>query len=215
MPIPKASASAPASCSQRLRSEDSGAATTAASTIPSTNSAGSRKRSELSTGRLLDAGGGRRGGLVPNPPHRDDRRRVAELPPQLPHVDVDGARVTRERVAPDPLEQLIAREDQALVVEELPEEVELLGRQPDLLVPEATLAPARVEYEVAVPEDTAVALRLPRPAAEDGPHARHELAWIEGFREVVVGADLEAGDLVEVVVPGGQHQDGQRARLAN
>src|SRR5437764_7821289 len=123
-------------------------ATTAASTIPSTNSAGSRKRSELSTGRLL-GGGGRRGGLVSDPPHRDDRRRVAELPPQLPHVDVDGARVTCERVAPDPLEQLIAREDQALVVEELPKEVELLGRQPDLLVPEATFAPARVEHEVS------------------------------------------------------------------
>src|SRR3954471_6163531 len=190
-------------------------ATTAASTMPSRNSAGSRKRSELNTSDLLGGGGGRGAGLVADPPHGDDRRRVAELPPQLAHVDVDGAGVARERVAPDPLEQLVACEDEALVVEELPEEVELLGRQPDLLLPDVALPSAGVEHELAVPEHTAIGPRLSPAGAEDGTPPRHELARIEGLREVVVGADLEARDLVEVVVARRQHQHGQRARLAD
>jgi hypothetical protein len=36
------------------------------------------------------------------------------------------------------------------VVEQLPEEVELLGRQPDLLLADVALPPARVEHELAV-----------------------------------------------------------------
>ena len=60
-----------------------------------------------------------------------------------------------------------------------------------------------------------VRLRLSGAAAKDRPHPRHELARVERLREVVVGADLEARDLVEVVVARRQHQHGQRARLAN
>ena len=51
--------------------------------------------------------------LVPHAPHGHDRRGVAELAAELPDVDVDGARVAREGVAPDALEQLVAREDEA------------------------------------------------------------------------------------------------------
>src|SRR5438309_782403 len=58
-------------------------------------------------------------------------------------------------------------------------------------------------------------LRLPGAAPENGSHPGHGLAWVEGLREVVVGADLEARDLVEIVVARRQHQHGQRARLAN
>src|ERR1700751_2926462 len=115
-------------------------ATAAASTIPSRNNAGSRKRSDLGRGRLV-GDGWPRVGLVAHPPHGDDRCRIAELPPQLAHVDVDGAGIAGERVPPDPLEQLVAREDQPLVIEQLPEEVELLGREPDLLVADGALPP--------------------------------------------------------------------------
>ena len=53
-------------------------------------------------------------------------------------MDVDGARVAGERVAPDPLEQLVAGQDEAAVVEQLPEEVELLRRELDLLAADAS-----------------------------------------------------------------------------
>src|SRR6185437_16999960 len=71
--------------------------------------------------------------LVADPPDGDDRRGVAELAAELAHVDVDRARVAGERVAPDPLQQLVARQHEAVVVEQLPEQVELLRRQLDLL----------------------------------------------------------------------------------
>ena len=83
--------------------------------------------------------------LVPHAPHGHDRRRVAELAAELPDVDVDGARVAREGVAPDALEQLVAREDEAAVVEQLPEEVELLRGELDLLLADANLAAPGVD----------------------------------------------------------------------
>src|SRR5258706_16055553 len=104
---------------------------TAASTIPTRKSAGSRKRSDRNNRAAL-RGGRRRSGFVPDPPHGRDRRRIAELLPQLPDVHVDRAGVAGERVAPNALEELVAREDETTMVEQLPEEVELLRREPDL-----------------------------------------------------------------------------------
>src|SRR5262249_31004283 len=116
--------------------------TTPASTIPSRKIAGSLKRSEFSERNMLPPGyargrierrcSGRDGrrvargaDLVADAPHRHDRRRVAELPPQLPDVNVDRAGVAGERVPPDALEQLVAGEHEPAVVEQLPEQVEL------------------------------------------------------------------------------------------
>src|SRR5918996_3139280 len=111
--------------------------TSPASAAPARKRAGRRKRSERNTSASLGADRVFRGvlgrsGLVPNAPHGDDRRGVPELPPELTDVDVDGSRVAREGVAPDPLEQLVAGEHEAVVVEELPEQVELLRRQLDV-----------------------------------------------------------------------------------
>src|SRR5205085_10251586 len=108
-------------------------------------------------GPLLLGAVPRRRDLVADPPDGHDRRGVAELPAQLADVDVDGARVTGEGVAPHALEELVAREDEAAVVEELPEQVELLRRELDLLLPDAHLAPARVDVQVAVPDLRALA----------------------------------------------------------
>ena len=89
------------------------------------------------------AGLARRAHFVPDAPHRHDRRCVAELAAELAHVHVDGARIARERVAPDALEELVAGEDEAAMIQELPEQVELLRRELDLLVADARLAPSR------------------------------------------------------------------------
>ena len=74
-------------------------------------------------------------------------------------MDVHRSRVAGERVAPDALEELIAREDDPAVVEQLPEQVELLRREPNLLVADVHLALARVDREVAVLELLRLALR--------------------------------------------------------
>src|SRR5438270_6407777 len=120
--------------------------------------AGSRKRSERSTGARRGLGpvpGGR--DLVADPPDGHDRGRLTELAPELAHVDVDGARVAGEGVAPDALEQLVARQHEAAMVEELPEEVELLRRELDLHLADANLPPTRVDVQVAVSDLRALA----------------------------------------------------------
>ena len=57
--------------------------------------------------------------------------RVAELAPQLRDVDVDGARAAGVGHPPDEVEQLLAREHDAGMLEEAREQVELLARQLD------------------------------------------------------------------------------------
>jgi hypothetical protein len=129
-------------------------------------------------------------------------------------VHVHRARVAGERVAPDALEQLVARQHEALVVEQLPEEVELLGRELDLLLADPHLAPAGVDREVAVRQHLRLELlALGRGAPEDRLHPGDELARVEGLRHVVVGADLQPDDLVDVLVPGREHQDRHVRRL--
>src|SRR5919204_3866304 len=103
------------------------AATSPLTTIPARKSAGSRKRIDLSTASPLGVHRvARRPDLVADAPHGDDRRRVPELPAELADVDVHGPRVPGKGVSPHALEQLIAREHEPAVVEQLPQEVELL-----------------------------------------------------------------------------------------
>ena len=47
--------------------------------------------------------------------------------------------------------------------------------------------------------------------AQDGPDPGHELAGREGLGDVVVGAELEPEDPVDLVVAGGEHHDGDVA----
>ena len=62
--------------------------------------------------------------------------------------------------------------------------------------------------EIAVPDDRAGdVLAVGSRAAKNRLHAGDELARVERLRQVVVGADLEADDLVDVLVARGEHQD--------
>ncbi len=162
-------------------------------------------------------GGARGRHLVADAPDRDDRRRIAELAPQLADVDVDRAGVDPGvGVAPHALEELVAREHEPAMVEQLPQEVELLRRELHLGLPHAHLAPAGVDEQVAVADLLRLGPRaLRRRAAEDRLHAGHQLARVERLREVVVGADLEPDDLVDVLVARGQHQDRDVGALAD
>ena len=60
-----------------------------------------------------------------------------------------------------------------------------------------------------------VAAPLGRRPAQHALHAGDELAWVERLRQIVVGADLEPDDLVDVLVAGGQHQDRDIGGLAD
>src|SRR5207247_11446425 len=105
--------------------------------------------------------------------------------------NVHGPGVPGESVAPNALEQLVAREHEPAVIEQLPEEVELLRRELDLLLADLDLTAAGVDDEVAVLDRLALALlALGRCAPEDRLDARDELTRVERLRHVVVGADL-------------------------
>src|SRR5262245_2559683 len=171
-------------------------------TMPARKRAGRRKRSEwniaLPLTRRAD-GLLRRRDLVPDAPHGHDRRGFAELAAELAHVDVHRARVPRERIAPDALEQLVSREHDPAMVEQLPEQVELLRRQLDLRVADLHLTAAGVDDELAVPQLGGLGLPpLRRRAPQDRLDPGDELARIERLRHVVVGPDLEPDDLVDV-----------------
>ena len=102
------------------------------------------------------------------------------------------------------------------MVEELPEEVELLRRQLDLVLADVDFAAARVDLQVAVLELSALQVpALRRRPTEDGLHPSDELPRVERLRQVVVGPDLEADDLVHVLVARGQHQDRHVGALAD
>src|SRR5262252_2155954 len=67
---------------------------------------------------------------VPQPDHcLDLPRRFAELASEPADVDVDGPRFDRPVVAPDALEQTVARHDAVLVLHQIPEQLELASRQ--------------------------------------------------------------------------------------
>ena len=51
-------------------------------------------------------------------------------------------------------------------------------------------------------------------AAQDGAHAGHQLARVEGLGQVIVGAQFQADDAVHVVGAGGQHEHRHVALLA-
>src|SRR5262249_25290734 len=174
-----------------------------AGTAPAAGSAATRSYA-LRVGVSGDGGRAALGrDLVADAPHGDDRRRVAELAADLAHVHVDGARGAREGVPPHALQQLVAGEHETAVVEQLPEQVELLRRQLDLVVADVDLALARVDDEVAVRQLLRlVTALLGSGSAEHALDAGDQLPRVERLRQVVVGADLEPDDLVDVLVAG-------------
>src|SRR6476469_8219992 len=126
--------------------------------------------------------------LVPDAPDGGDRALVAELAAKLADVHVDRSRIARERVAPHPLQQLVTRQHQAAVVEQLPQQVELLGRQLYLLAADRHLATAGVDPDGAVLHHrlgrTSALLRV-GGAAQDRLDAGHQLARVERLGQVV------------------------------
>src|SRR5262245_3910032 len=88
------------------------------------------------------------GDLVAGAPHGLDGAGVPELAAQLAHVDVDGAAVAEEGEAPDTLEQLLAGEHEAAVLDQRHQEVELLGRERDRLAGDEDLAPADLDPQL-------------------------------------------------------------------
>src|SRR5215218_3860427 len=71
-----------------------------------------------------------------------------ELPPQVRHEHLDGVRDGERVVAPDLVEQLLARDDEPLVTHQVLEQLELALRELDLALPPAHLVGVGVQRQV-------------------------------------------------------------------
>ena len=91
------------------------------------------------------------------------------------------------------------------MLEQPREQVELLGRQLDGLAGDLDLT--RVAAQLDVAELERLLLRAVLGAPQHGLDPGGELAWREGLRDVVVGAHLEPGDAIGLLVAGGEHHD--------
>ena len=132
--------------------------------------------------------------------------RPAELAAQLGDVHVDRARAARVGHAPDPVEQLVPRDDDPGILEQVREQVELAAGELDGLARDGDLARLPVEHDVAELQGRGGGRRR-IDAAQHGLDPRRELARRERLGDVVVGADLEPGDAVALLVARRQHQD--------
>ena len=86
------------------------------------------------------------------------------------------------------------------------EELELGRRQVDGRAGHLGPHPRQVQHDVAGMDRLGGLGRTVGPA-QDGPDAGDQLARAERLGQVVVGAELEAEQLVELVVAGGEHDD--------
>src|SRR4051794_10729447 len=179
---------------------------------------GSRKRRrEAAAGRdaAVDAPlGSALGEGVPDTSHRQDERRIGrvvlDLLAQMAHVDVDGLLVLVERlVVAQQLEQLAPGVDAPGPAGEVAQDLELGRREADPSLAALDAPPLEVDHEVLVADHPAATRvgKLPVRPAQECLDPAHQLAQAERLRQVVVRAELEPDDLVDLVVAGGQDED--------
>ena len=139
------------------------------------------------------------------------RRVRLDLVAQLADEHVHGAVAAGLAPAPDPLQQLVARDDAAALQRERVEEAELGRRQLDALPVDVGLDVQGIDEQL-LGLDRLAALVALRPHAPPGrrAHAGDQLLHGERLHEVVVGADLERVDAV-VLGAARTHDDDRRA----
>src|SRR3954464_9032745 len=114
-----------------------------------------------------------------------------ELAPEVRDEDLDGVRRRERVVAPDLLEEALARDDDPLVAHQVLEQLELALRELDRAVAARDLVGIGVQRQVGDDERRAAARRRPR---EQRAQAGEQLLALERLDEVVVGARVEALD---------------------
>ena len=109
---------------------------------------------------------------------------------------------------PDLLEKPLGADDLPPVLAEHPQDVELNGRQEQGPLVESTLVGLPVDDQPGKVDDVpdvGLGLVVPGGPPELGLDPGHQLQRIEGLGHIVVGPDGQAGDLVQVLHLGGEH----------
>src|SRR5438270_9454825 len=150
---------------------------------------------------------------VPDPVHREEMARLAgirlELSADVLHVRVDRAFVRLECDAVHRVEELRPREHAARLAGERRDELELGGGELDVAVPDPHAHARYIERNVASADDV-TALRGTLRPPEHRPHPGDELLRRERLRDVVVRAELQADELVALLVAPAEDEDRDR-----
>ena len=159
---------------------------------------------------------------IPYAPDRLDILRLGrvelDLLPDLLDVHRHRGDVPQRLHVPDLVKQLLLREHVVRVLRQERKKVKFLRREVLLLPIHVHPPGGLVDLESADLYD----LILRHPAADEALvpgevrlHTRHHLAGAERLRDVVVGAQAQAADLVDVVLLRGDHDDGRILGLAD
>src|SRR5450759_4469036 len=151
----------------------------------------------------------------PHGQHEDRRGRVVlDLLAQVADVDVDRLLVLVEGlVVAQELQQLAPGIDTPGTSGEVAEDLELGGCQVHLPAGALDAPPLQVDNEVVMAQDAPAAGigEVPVSPPEERLDPAHQLAQAERLCQVVVRPQLQANDLVNLVVTGRQDQDGHLA----
>jgi hypothetical protein len=129
--------------------------------------------------------------------------RAVDLVAQVADVDVHDVGAALVREIPDVLDQVRPGEGLAGPPHQLVQQRELLGRQRDAPLAPVHRAGRRVEHQVA---DVQLGGTFQGLAAGQRPHPGQQFVQRERLGEIVVGAGVQAADLVEHGVAGGEHE---------
>ena len=110
--------------------------------------------------------------------------------------------------APDRVEQLLTCEDHAGIAAQGLQDPELERRELHADVADRDLPPGPVDHEVAGPKDRVARADTRPPAPQERLHAGDELARREWLGQVVVPADREPDDAVDLLAPGREEDHG-------
>src|SRR5580658_2815606 len=137
----------------------------------------------------------------------DINARRAKLLPQPFHVGIDRSSGHVGVDFPHVAEERVAGLDAVSSVVEREKKLELESRQLDLVTINPHAMSGTIDAEHAEQQHFAAPGLLGAGSAQDGLHAKQELAHAEGLYDVVVGAELETEHSVDFLALGRQHHD--------
>ena len=128
---------------------------------------------------------------------------------------IDGARVAEEVIAPDAGKDLLAVKDAARMAGKQVQKLHLARRAGDVLPVHAHAVALVLDFQAPVGQRGELilmgVLAAGGGAPQDGLDAGDDLARGEGLDDVVVRTHFKAENAVDLLAPGGEHDDGQAA----
>src|SRR4051812_48344440 len=122
----------------------------------------------------------------------------AEFFSQPANVGIDRAGVDHAFITPDLVEQAVAFLDASLPPHQHAEELELDTRQPHRFARDLDVVPGRIERDQAYRYFVFLG-PVALAAAQNRIYSQDQFAWTERFRDVIIRAEFEPDDAVDLL----------------